>query len=104
MKHTIYRFPLLNPLLYLSEQRNRPVDCVRWADDPDMNMFPPSSVSLAVGAERSKPRARVNASLFVAKQKLRLGEVRASEPIRALRQQGFQRYGTKRLNSGACSR
>jgi len=86
MKHTIDGFLLLNRVLYLSKQRNRPVDCVRWADDPHMNMFPPRSVSFAVWAERSKPCTGINASLFVAKQKLRLGEVRASEPIRVLRQ------------------
>ncbi|HEV2289916.1 MAG TPA: hypothetical protein VGR81_13310 [Candidatus Acidoferrales bacterium] len=86
MKHTIDGFLLINRVLYLGEQRNRPVDCVRGADNPDMNVFPPRSISLAVWAERSKPCTGINASLFVAKQKLRLGEVRASEPVRVLRQ------------------
>lgn len=86
MKHTIDGFLLLNRVLYLGKQRNRPVDCVRRADDPDMNVLPPRSVSFAVWPERGKPCTGINTSLFVAKQKLRLGEIGASEPVRALRQ------------------
>lgn len=86
MKHTIDRFLLLNRALYLSKQRNCPVDCVSRADDSDVNVFPPRSVSFAVRAKRSKPRSGINASLLVSKKKLWLGEIRASESIRALRQ------------------